>query len=90
MQPVAGVSDIELQKHRALKPFGEELPSYNWLCFHPFNDFPCKITYLNLFILNMDSEHIGKKTPTHLGLIFWMYRLGTLDMLMLIKYSGQN
>lgn len=85
MHPEAGVRDIELQKYWALKPFSEELPSCDWFCFHPCYEFTSKITYLYLLILNMVSEHVCTMTPTHLALVFWMYRLGILHVLMKIK-----
>ena len=85
MHPEAEIRDIELQKYWALKPFSEELPSSDWFCFHPYYDFTSKITYLYLLILNMVSEHAHAMTPTHLALVFWMYRLGILHVLMKIN-----
>lgn len=85
MYPAAGVSDIELWKYWTHKPFCEELASCDCFCLHLCYDFTSKVTYLNFLILNMVGEHVSTMTATHLALVFWMYRLGTLHVLMQIK-----
>lgn len=68
-----------------LSPLVRNCCPMDWFCFHPCYDFTSKITYLYLLILNMVSEHVRTMTPTHLALVFWMYRLGILHVLMKIK-----
>lgn len=48
-------------KHRDLKPFCDELPSFD--CFHTCYDFICKVTNLNLLILNTVSKDVSTMTP---------------------------